>query len=147
MSAVKTNVHTIIKDYYGKGSVEVSSPAKDDEGGVRRLAISADKLVTEPIEGMNTTADIIDFVARTHGSRNAVGWRDVIKVHVEEKEVTKNVSGKEVKEKKKWQYFELSDYKFLSYIDFKVAIEEIARGLVHLGVGKGAVFNVYSQTR
>lgn len=40
-----------------------------------------------------------------------MGERELIKIHKEEKEITKTVEGKEVKDKKTWQYYELSDYK------------------------------------
>jgi long-chain acyl-CoA synthetase len=76
-----------------------------------------------------------------------LGWRDVVKIVEEEKEVTKVVDGKEIVEKKKWKYFELSDYKYMSYLDVKTAVSEIGRGLVDLGVSKGDVFNIYAQTR
>ncbi|KAG6875507.1 hypothetical protein C0992_003557, partial [Termitomyces sp. T32_za158] len=77
---------------------------------------------------------------------NALGWRDVISIVEEEKLVTKVVAGKEVSEKKKWKYFQLSDYKYLSFVEVKEAVSEIARGLVELGVSEEHVVNVYAQT-
>jgi len=41
----------------------------------------------------------------------------------------------------------LSDYKYLSFIEVKEAVSEIARALIHLGVTSDDVINVYSQTR
>ena len=76
-----------------------------------------------------------------------MGWRDTIRVIEEEKEVTKVVDGKEVTQKKLWKYFELSDYKYLDYIELKEAISEVSRALIDLGITKDDVFNVYSQTR
>ncbi|KAJ7257523.1 long-chain-fatty-acid-CoA-ligase [Mycena haematopus] len=132
--------------YYGKGTVEVAPPNSDNEGPIRRLAISADKLVTRPFDGLETTYDILEYVAKTHGTRDALGWRDVVEVHEEEKEVTKIVEGKEVKEKKKWKYFQLSDYKYISYVQLKEQVSEIARALVDLGLTTEDVFNIYSAT-
>ena len=119
----------------------------DSESNVRRLAITADKLVTQPFEGINTVYDILSYAARTHGNKNAVGWRDIVDIHEEEKEVIKVVSGKEVKELKKWKYFQLSDYKYLTFQETQKAVLEIARGLIELGVGTDDVFNIYAQTR
>jgi len=133
--------------FYGAGSAEISPPAAPGEGGVRRLAICKDTLITQPADGIETTYDIVSHAARTHGNRNALGWRDVIKIVEEEKEVTKVVDGVEIVEKKKWKYFELSDYKYMSYLDIKTAVSEIGRGLVDLGISKGDVFNIYAQTR
>ncbi|KAF9257898.1 long-chain-fatty-acid-CoA-ligase [Marasmius fiardii PR-910] len=138
--------HTNKPGYYGKGSVEVSPPATSNEGPIRRLAITSDKLITQPFEGIDTVYDIIPYAARTHGTRKAMGWRNVVDVHEEEKEVKKNVGGKEVTEKKKWKYFELSDYQYINYIELQDAVSEISRGLVALGITSDHIFNVYSQT-
>lgn len=42
-------------------------PSADDEDPTRRLAISADKLVAQPFEGIDTVFDILEFVAKKHG--------------------------------------------------------------------------------
>jgi len=141
-------IHTNKHGYYGKGSVDVSSQLPGEpEGSIRRCHLSPDKLVTQPFEGIDTVADIISYSARTHGNRKALGWRDTIRVVEEEKEITKVIDGKEVTEKKLWKFFELSDYKYLSYIELKEAISEVSRGLIDLGITKDDVFNVYAQTR
>jgi len=132
--------------YFGKGSVEVSPPASNNEGPIRRLAITSDKLVKQPFEGIDTVYDVIQYAARTHGTRNALGWRDIVDIHEEEKEITKVVGGKEVKEKKKWKYFQLSEYKYWSFVEFRDAIDEVAKALVDIGVPKDAVFNIFAET-
>ncbi|KAG5643653.1 hypothetical protein DXG03_000533 [Asterophora parasitica] len=140
-----SRIRTSKPGYYGKGSVEVS-PATEGEGGIRRCSLAVDKLVTQPFEGIDTVYDIVAYAARTHGSRNALGWRDILNIVEEEKDVTKVVEGKEVTEKKKWKYFQLSDYKYLSFFEVKDAVSEAARGLLELGVTTDDVFNVYAQT-
>lgn len=132
------------RNFYGKGSVVVPS---DGEGAVRRLAITAERLVTRPFEGIDVVPDIVSYAARTHGDRAAVGWRNVVKIHEEEKEVKKMVGGKEVTETKKWKYFELSDFEYISFLDVQERVLELARGLLHHGILKTDVFNVYAQTR
>ncbi|ESK92838.1 long-chain-fatty-acid- -ligase [Moniliophthora roreri MCA 2997] len=138
--------HTNKPGYFGKGSVEVTPAAGPDEGPIRRLAISSNKLITQPFEGIDTIYDIIQHAAKTHGTRKAVGWRDIVGTHEEEKEVKKMVNGKEVTEKKKWKYFELSDYKYINFIELKDAISEIARGLVDIGVTSDHILNLFAQT-
>lgn len=120
---------------------------RDGEGGIRRLAIRADKLVTQPMEGIDVIPDVVDYAARVYGSKHAAGTREVVDIVTEEKEVKKVVDGKEVLEKKKWKYFQLGPYHYLSFIDFKERVSQIARGLIDLGVQSGEVFNVYAQTR
>ncbi|KAJ7778653.1 long-chain-fatty-acid-CoA-ligase [Mycena maculata] len=138
--------HTNQPGYYGKGSVQVAPPSADDEGPTRRLAISADKLVTQPFEGIDTVFDILEYAAKTHGTRDALGWRDIVDVHEEAKEVKKIIDGKEVTETKKWKYFQLSDYKYISYVELRDQISEIARGLVDMGITTDDVFNIYAAT-
>ncbi|KAJ8469511.1 hypothetical protein ONZ45_g16866 [Pleurotus djamor] len=128
--------------YYGKGSVEVAPPTNDNEGHTRRLAITSGALVTHPIDGIETVYDVLAYSARTHGTKNGMGYRDIVDVHEEEKEVKKFVGGKEVTETKKWKYFQLSEFKYLNYMQIKEAASEIARGLVHLGVTQDHIFNV-----
>ncbi|KAF9474969.1 long-chain-fatty-acid-CoA-ligase [Pholiota conissans] len=142
MSKITTNK----PGYYGLGSVEVQPSVRPGEGPTRRCFLSKDGLVTQPFEGIDTVYDIVQYAARTHGTRNALGWRDVVRVIEEEKEVKKVVDGQEITEKKKWKFFELSDYKYLSFIGLKEAVSEIARALVSLGVTTDDVFNVYAQT-
>jgi len=142
-----SKILTIKPGFYGTGSAEISPSAGPGDGGVRRLAISKDALVTQPADGIETTYDIVSHAARTHGNRNALGWRDIVNIVEEEKEVTKVVDGVENIEKKKWKYFELSDFKYMTYLDIMTAVSEIGRGLVNLGIPKGEVFNIYAQTR
>ena len=132
--------------FYGVGSVEISPSVRPGESGVRRLAISKDILVHQPADGIDTVYDIVSHAARTHGNRNALGWREVVNIVEEEKEVIKVVDGKEIVEKKKWKYFELSDYKYMTYLDVQTAVSEIGRGLVNLSIAGGDVFNIYAQT-
>ncbi|KAJ7474482.1 long-chain-fatty-acid-CoA-ligase [Mycena galericulata] len=139
-------IPTNIPGYYGKGSVEVAPPSADDEGPTRRLAISADKLVTQPFAGIDTVFDILEYAAKTHGTRDALGWRDIVAVHEEAKEVKKIVEGKEVTQTKKWKYFELSDYKYISYVQLRDQVSEVARGLVDMGITTDDVFNIYAST-
>ncbi|KAG2359860.1 hypothetical protein BDR07DRAFT_1336302 [Suillus spraguei] len=131
------------RNFFGKGSIVVST---EDGSPVRRLAITADNLVTQPFEGIDIIPDVIDYAARTHGTNDAVGWRDIVDIHEEEKEVKKMVGGKEVTEKKTWKYFQLSDYKYLSYLDVQERVSALARGLIHHQIMKEDVFNIYAQT-
>lgn len=131
--------------HFGKGSVEVE-PAKPGEGPIRRLANNAEELVTRPMEGIETTPDIIAYAAKKYGKMKAVGWRDVIKVHEEQKEIKKTVDGREVAETKTWKYFELSDYKYFDYLELEEAISQAGRGLADLGISTDHVFNIYAST-
>ncbi|KAN0120613.1 expressed putative fatty acid biosynthesis enzyme [Russula decolorans] len=138
--------HLQANESWGKGSVEIGESAPQGESRVRRLEKTKDRLVTGPMEGINTVHDVLLHASRTHGERKAYGYRDILDTIEEQKEVTKTVGGKEVKETKTWKYFHLSDYKYISYLEFKSCVSEVARGLLKLDVKKGDVFNIYAQT-
>ena len=141
--------HLQPNETWGKGTVEIDSPEPPAKGEsrVRRLEKTKDRLVTGPMEGINTVHDVLLHASRVHGERNAYGFRDIINIVEEQKEVTKMIGGKEVKETKTWKYFHLSEYKYISYLEFKSGVSEVSRGLVKLGVEKNDVFNIYAQTR
>ena len=132
---------------FGPGSVEVGEENIVGGPRTRRLAFASKELVTRPFEGIDTVHDVLDYAARTHGTKNALGWRDVIDIHEEEKEVKKTIGGKEVTETKKWKFFQLSDYKYLTFVEVKDAVSEVARGLIELGITSDEIVNVYSTTR
>ncbi|KAJ7123614.1 long-chain-fatty-acid-CoA-ligase [Mycena epipterygia] len=146
MSTSYIATQTIKPGYFGKGSVEVAPPTSEDEGPTRRLAIASDRLVTQPFEGIDTVYDVLEYVAETHGTRDALGWREIVDVHEEAKEVKKFVDGKEVTETKKWKYFQLSDYQYISYVQLRDQVSEVARGLADLGITSDDVFNIFAAT-
>ncbi|PPR07077.1 hypothetical protein CVT24_010978 [Panaeolus cyanescens] len=134
-------------NFFGAGSVEVAPPAGANEGGIRRLAISSTKLVESPAPGVFTIPDLVDYAVKKYGERySAVAWRDVIRIHEEQKEVVKVVAGKEVKETKVWKLAELGPYQFINYVEFDKKIKSVAAGLIQLGIKKEHVVNIYSQT-
>ena len=133
---------------FGSGSVEVGPEPKEGEGRIRRNTLVAEgELAERPMDGIDTVYDVLVYVDRTYGDKNAIGYRDIITTHFEEKEVTKSVGGKEVKEKKKWSYFELSEFKYLTFTDLRKHSESIGKGLADLGLKKGDIFNIYASTR
>lgn len=148
---LRTTSHTTMSrpapKWPSTASVTVEREVKSGETPTRRNVLAKDALVTGPIEGVDTVYDVLQYAARTHGTKKALGWRNVVDIHEEEKEVKKFVDGKEKIEKKKWKYFQLSPYNYLNFNEVKEAVDEIAAGLVDLGINKGDVVNVYAQTR
>ncbi|KDQ56037.1 hypothetical protein JAAARDRAFT_36828 [Jaapia argillacea MUCL 33604] len=134
------------RSFFGKGSVPVESDCPPGQAPTRRCAFAADRLVTQPFEGIDTVNDILAYAAREHGTKDALGWRDIVEIHEEEKDVKKVVGGKEIIEKKKWKYFELSEYKYISFLQVQEAVSEVSRGLIELGVTPDDIFNIYAQT-
>ncbi|GAA6014725.1 hypothetical protein JCM8202_001640 [Rhodotorula sphaerocarpa] len=124
-----------------QGSVEKG------EGRIRRSFVSPDELITSPAPGKVTVlAHILDHAREEFADVDGLGWRDIIDVVKEDKEVTKTVGGKEVTETKQWSYYHLSDYKWWTYKQFAEYVENAASALRHTGVNPGSVFNIYAST-
>ncbi|TIB77414.1 acetyl-CoA synthetase-like protein [Wallemia mellicola] len=104
---------------------------------------SDEPLPTSPAEGVFTLYDILQYCGRVHGEKNAIAYRDLIKEHVEEKQV-QGPDGKT--HPKKWTYYELSDYKWLTWPQILKKVESIGSGLANLGLKKETIFNIYGQT-
>ena len=56
------------------------------------------------------------------------------------------MDGEEVKEMKKWTYFQLSDYKSMTYGELAELVKDAASGLVETGHNKDTIFNIYAST-
>jgi len=116
-------------------------------------------------------AHILQRTIRENPNKDGFGWREVVRTVEEEKEVrpaepserqrklrrkltrhgwvmqvTKVVGGKEVKEMKKWSYFELTDYKYLTYAQFGDRVNHASSALVKTGHSKHTIFNIFAST-
>ncbi|GAA5990281.1 hypothetical protein JCM5350_002077 [Sporobolomyces pararoseus] len=127
-------------------SVEVGPEPPKGEARPRRYAETADELARSPEPGVEVIPDLLAKSVQVRGEQQAVGWRDVVKVHNEEKEITKTVGGKEVKEKKNWSYFELSDYKYMTYNELAKVVKDAASALRETGHSKDTMFNIFAST-
>ncbi|KAJ1024337.1 hypothetical protein NDA18_004506 [Ustilago nuda] len=127
-------------------SVEIDTPANKGETKIRRSYRAPDRLLERPAEGINTMADVFLKARGRFPKRAIMGWRDVVRTHDENKEITKKVEGKEVKQTKTWQYYELSNYKYLTFDEFEERIQHASSGLVNLGLSKDTRFNIYATT-
>jgi long-chain acyl-CoA synthetase len=113
----------------------------------RRNSQYVDKLLTQPEDGVATVFDIVTRAAQVFGSARAVGTRKLIKTHNEMKKVAKIVDGREQQEDKKWTYFELSGYTYLSFIEYEQQVLQIGAGLRKLGLVKDDKLFLFAATR
>ncbi|EGG11621.1 uncharacterized protein MELLADRAFT_102462 [Melampsora larici-populina 98AG31] len=131
----------------GPASIEIGDSVPVGETKIRRSYKSTHELVTSPAAGITTLPDVLEHAAKTFPTANAVGWRDIIKVHKEVKKVTKVIGGKEITEDKVWEFYELSDYKYWTFKQFLEEASVISNGLAELGLTKEHKFNIYSSTK
>lgn len=132
----------------GPFSVEASGYKKvDDETIPRRHPGSKDKLRTTPSDDVKTIFDILKRSADKFGNAKALGTRRLIKTHTESKKVKKTVDGETQEVDKKWTYFELSEYSYISFTEYEKMALDVGCGLRKLGLSQGDRLHLYAATR
>lgn len=113
----------------------------------RRNPVAKDKLFTRPADDIGTTYDILRTSAQKFGNAKAVGTRKLIKTHVENKKVKKLIDGVEQEVDKKWTYFELSGYSYMSFVEYEQFALQLGAGLRSLGLDKSTKVHLFGATR
>ncbi|QLG73562.1 hypothetical protein HG535_0F00720 [Zygotorulaspora mrakii] len=116
-------------------SVEVGKAANEHETAPRRNIKAAKEPLVRPVGfSCSTVYEFAMEAFQKNKSRPAMGWRDVVEIHEETKEVTKRIDGKDEKIEKKWQYYELSHYKYNTFQELTSIMHDLGRGLIKLGL-------------
>jgi len=135
---------------YKTGVVTVEVPGYERVEGEtipRRNVKSKDKLINTPKEGINTVHDILKYSSATFGNAKALGARRLIETHIEVKKIKKMVDGKEQEVDKKWQYFELSEYTYTTFVEFEKLALQLGAGLRKLGLQAGDRVHMFAATQ
>ena len=112
----------------------------------RRHPLSINKLQERPQEDIATIFDIVKKSSEKFGNAKALGSRKLIKTHQESKKVKKMVDGEEREVDKKWTYFELSGYEYLSFHDYEKLTLQIGAGYRKLGLNKDDRVHIFAAT-
>lgn len=113
----------------------------------RRHPAAKDKLINTPSEDVRTMFDILKRSADKFGNAKALGSRKLVKTHYETKKVTKIVDGKAQQVDKKWSFFELSEYSYISFVEYEKLTTQIGAGLRKLGMTQGDRLSLFAGTR
>jgi len=125
-------------------SVEASGyPKVEGETIPRRHPKCKDKLRTQPADNVATIYDIVRVASQKYGNAKALGHRSVLDTHVENKTI-KRKDGTE--EEKKWSYYELSPYKYMSFVEYEKLTLKIGSGLRSIGMSAGDRVHVFAST-
>lgn len=109
--------------------------AKPGEGPPRRKATQKDAPLERPLDSKATTLpEFIEECVKRNGDRKCMGWRDLIEIHTEKKQITKIIDGEEKKVDKEWQFYEMSSYQYQSYPEVFSVINQYGHGLVKAGI-------------
>lgn len=118
----------------------------DGETIPRRNARSKDQLRSRPIEDVATIYDLVKYSAAKYGNARALGSRKILRTHVETKKVKKIVDGIAQEVDKKWTFFELSGYQYMSFVEYEQRTLQLGAGLRQLGLKPGDKLQIYAAT-
>ena len=113
----------------------------------RRHPKAKDALINTPAEDVSTVYDIVRRGARVYPNHHAVGGRKLVKLHKELKKIKKNVDGEVQEVDKEWQFFELSEYTYLTYKQYEELTMQLGSGLRALGFGTEHKVHLFAATR
>lgn len=128
-------------------TVEVAgSPQVEGETIPRRNANFSERLLFQPEEGINTIYDIVRHSASKYGDQKAIGSRTLIRKHHETKKVKKMVDGEIQHVDKNWTYFELSEYRYVSFKEYETLVLQVGAGLRKLGLAAPDRVHMFAST-
>lgn len=129
-------------------SVEASGYQKiEGETIPRRHPMAKDQLIVRPSDEVKTIYDNLKRAAAKFGNAKAMGSRKIIKTHVENKKVKKMVDGVEQEVDKKWTYYELSGYTYMTFVEYEKLALDFGSGLRNLELAKDDKMHLYGATR
>ena len=109
--------------------------AKPHETAPRRNVRAKNGPWYRPIDmKASTLIEFLEEVVRENGNGRAMGWRDMVNQYHDTKKVTKIVDDKEQQVDKTWTYFEMSEYKYVTYPELLTLCKQYGRGLTKLGI-------------
>ncbi|CEI86030.1 hypothetical protein RMCBS344292_00477 [Rhizopus microsporus] len=115
-------------------------------GRIRRSKIADEGLVRVPEVGIHTLYDVLQHSAKKYPELNAFGYRKVERVIEEEKEIVKVVDGVETKQVKKWKYFQMSKYYYITYAEAAQITLDIGAGFIYLGLQEKSKVEIFAPT-
>ncbi|KAJ2896275.1 Long-chain-fatty-acid--CoA ligase 1 [Zalerion maritima] len=132
-----------------KGPFSVPVPgveAPEGETVPRRHPECVEELRAKPADNISTTFELLKVSADKFGNAKAMGSRRLVQLHHETKKVKKMVDGEEREVDKKWTYFELSAYEYITYNEYYKLAISIGAGLRKLGLAKEDRVHIFAAT-
>ncbi|OAQ73928.1 fatty acid activator Faa4 [Pochonia chlamydosporia 170] len=112
----------------------------------RRHPRAKNGLLSRPADDVQNIFDIVRHSARVYPNHQALGSRKLIELHKETKKVKKNVGGEVQEVDKEWQFFELSNYSYLTYKEYETRVLQLGSGLRKLGLTPENKLHLFATT-
>lgn len=146
----KKQQQMILPQVAKKAPFSIQAPGvekKEGEGIPRRHPQATDGPIPFLEDDCLTSYDIVCRGAKKFGNAQALGSRKLVRMHEETKMIKKVVDGQETEVPKKWNYFEMSGYTYMSFIEYKSLVDTVGSGLRALGLGKDDRLQIFAATR
>ncbi|KAJ1930547.1 long-chain fatty acid-CoA ligase, partial [Linderina pennispora] len=127
-------------------SVVVPGTGNDHETPTRRHPAAANGLIDCAEPGVKNIYDGLLHGLKVRPDTNAMGKRDVMGTVTEDKVVKHKVNGEMTSVTKKWSYFKLSDYKWMTYRQIADYTKTLGSGFLQLGLKSASRVVVYAPT-
>jgi long-chain acyl-CoA synthetase len=127
-------------------TIEVG-PKQPNGGRIRRNVLAQEGIYRIPTPNTHTLYDVLQNSAKIFATRNAFGYRELETMVEEEKEVTKIIDGVETKQMKKWSYFQMSEYKYVTFGEAGQLVHDIGAGFKYLGLQAKSKVEIFAPTK
>lgn len=113
----------------------------------RRNYRTKDALKMRPFDDLATVFDLLKYASAKFGNAKALGSRKLVKTHTDTKKIKKMVDGKEESVDKKWTYFELGPYDYISFVEFEQLALQLGAGFRAIGLESPDRVHIFAATR
>jgi len=129
-------------------SLEVpNSPSIPGETIPRRHPGDVKGLVSRPSPEIATLYDVLLHSAKNHKDLPTAGTRKLIETHTESKFVKEIIAGKEIEIEKKWTFFEMGNFEYITFGEYAKKAIKLGSGLRKLGLEPGDRLHIFATTR
>lgn len=118
-------------------TVEVGEAIKG-ETAPRRRAAQRDAPLERPADFPATTIpELVQEAVRRHGARRCMGWRELVEVHTDIRQIKKVVDGEEQLVDKEWTFYEYLPYQYQTFPEVLKQVRSYSAGLAKVGLQPG----------
>ncbi|KAI9011204.1 hypothetical protein BC832DRAFT_529632 [Gaertneriomyces semiglobifer] len=136
----------VFRSYFGKPRAIPYGAATSSRSAPRRNVTSQKELLSKPHPEVSTLYELLQHSERVNGSKRSMGTRPIVRTVTEEKEVTKMVDGEKVTETKKWNFYELGPYEWMTFSEVRRCVLDFGSGLRNIGMNPGDKITIFAAT-
>ncbi|KAJ1962115.1 long-chain fatty acid-CoA ligase [Dipsacomyces acuminosporus] len=129
-----------------KYSIEVKGTGSSTETPVHRYPTAIDVLANCAPPNIATIYEAFQYRLSIEPDKQSFGQRPVLEIVTKDKIVRQKQNGIEKEVHKKWSYFSLGDYQWLSYRDASRITRELGAGFIQLGLKDSSRVAIYAPT-